>query len=1572
MALLSTVVLWSCDSVKVTIPDVAEVVVTPDAATLLPGESMQLTARVLDAGGNTLAGREVRWTTSDVGVATVSELGRVAAVARGTASIRASVEGQTGSASVRVVTGPAIALDPGAVSFTAVEGEPPPPAQTVVITNGGAGTLNGLTTAAAYAAGAEGWLDASLSTTTAPAQLRLSAAVEGLVPGTYRATITVASPAADNSPVTLPVTLAVSEQPPSIGLAPASVGFGAIEGESDPNPRQVEITNQGGGSLVGLTREIVYGSGPQGWLEATLSASEAPTTLTLQARTGSLTEGTYSASVRVRAPAAANSPQDVDVSFTVGRPPPTDVALVKTGPSTADAATEIDYLIEVTNVGPALAVGVVVIDTLPEGVRLVETTGNGTAEGRVVTWPPIESIAVGEAVTRRVRVRVPSTGELLNVAASTATTEDPVSENNDGSSAQHRVLTSIRELADLVVQKTGPGSVDAAAPLAYTITVRNDGPSDAIDVVVSDTFPGDLVFDSATAGVTPSGGVLTWPAIGTLEAGESATFTVYATAPANAPPSGDVTNVAAAASDTDDPDPANNRASQTTTVVELTDLGVTKSASANTVTAGTPLTYTLTATNDGPSDASGVTVSDVLPTELIHVSDTPSQGSFSPATGSWTVGVLGAGQSATLNVVTNVDPGASGEVVNAVSISGNETDRNPANDAASVSTAVVRSADLSVTKTDSPDPVAAGGTLTYVVQVTNGGPSSATAVRATESLPGGVTVTSTNATQGGYDGGTAVWTVGSLDPGATATLTLAVAVDPSASGPLVNSVTVDGTEPDPDGSDDTANTSTSVAQRTDLAVTVADSPDPVAPGGTLDYRIQVVNGGPSDASGVSVSVSLSGDVTYASDAATQGSYASDTGSWSVGSLASGASATLDLSVTVDAGAAGPILVSATVSGSETDPEGSNDSAAGSTTVLPPAAPSGLSASAPSSSQIDLAWTDNSSNESRFEVERSANGGATWSPVTSSPANSTAYTDGSVNDGTEYTYRVRACNAASCSGFSPTASAATPLSAPSGLSATPVSGSRIDLSWSDNSAAESGYEIERRVGGGSFAPLTTTSANATTFSDLTATDGLTYDYRARAVNAAGQSAYSNTASATAPLGAPSGLAATPVSSSQVDLSWTDNSASETGFEIERRPSGGSFSLLTPTAANSTAYSDGTVSDGTAYQYRVRAVNAGSNSSYSNTSSATTPLDAPSGLTATAISFDQIDLSWADNSASETGYQIERRVSGGSFSLLSTTAANATSHSDLTVDDQTTYDYRVRAANGTGESAYSNTASAATPLGPPAPPSGLSASTVSSSQVDLSWTDASDSETGFEIERRPSGGSYSLLTTTAADATSYSDASVADGTAYQYRVRAINGAGPSGYSNTSSATTPLDAPSGLTATAISFGQIDLSWTDNSATETGYQVERRVSGGSFALITTTGAGATSYSDLAVDDQTSYEYRVRAVNGTGVSGYSNTASATTPLGPPAPPSGLSATPVSSSQVDLSWTDASDSETGFEIQRRLSGGSFALLTTTAADATSFSDVTVAAASVYEYRVRAVNDAGSSGYSNVAQATTPP
>jgi hypothetical protein len=184
--------------------------------------------------------------------------------------------------------------------------------------------------------------------------------------------------------------------------------------------------------------------------------------------------------------------------------------------------------------------------------------------------------------------------------------------------------------------------------------------------------------------------------------------------------------------------------------------------------------------------------------------------------------------------------------------------------------------------------------------------------------------------------------------------------------------------------------------------------------------------------------------------------------------------------------------------------------------------------------------------------------------------------------------------------------------------------------------------------------------------------------------------------------------------------------------------------------------------------------------------------------------------------------------------------------------------------------------------PTAPSGLAATAVSSSQINLSWTDNSNNETGFRIERKTgSGGTYSQIATVGAGVTSYNNTGLSAGTTYFYRVRAYNTAGNSSFSNEASATTSGTvpaAPTGLTASAISSSQINLTWTDNANNEVDYRVQRQIGSGSFDPIATLGANSTSYSDTGVDPATTYTYRVRAWNAAGFSAWSNEASATTP----------------------------------------------------------------------------------------------
>jgi len=207
--------------------------------------------------------------------------------------------------------------------------------------------------------------------------------------------------------------------------------------------------------------------------------------------------------------------------------------------------------------------------------------------------------------------------------------------------------------------------------------------------------------------------------------------------------------------------------------------------------------------------------------------------------------------------------------------------------------------------------------------------------------------------------------------------------------------------------------------------------------------------------------------------------------------------------------------------------------------------------------------------------------------------------------------------------------------------------------------------------------------------------------------------------------------------------------------------------------------------------VKATNQTGSSSYSNVSSATTLSvpNAPSGLTATAISTTQINLAWADNSTNETNFIVERSLTSSFSSITSfTLPANQTALSDTGLGAGTYY-YRVKATNENGSSAYSNTATAS--VSPLAAPTNLSATSTGNKRrpaISLNWTDNANNETSFVIERSTDNTTFTQAATVGANTTSYRDPAVTTSKRYYYRIKAINALGDSGCSNTASAVTP----------------------------------------------------------------------------------------------------------------------------------------------------------------------------------------
>jgi fibronectin type 3 domain-containing protein len=333
--------------------------------------------------------------------------------------------------------------------------------------------------------------------------------------------------------------------------------------------------------------------------------------------------------------------------------------------------------------------------------------------------------------------------------------------------------------------------------------------------------------------------------------------------------------------------------------------------------------------------------------------------------------------------------------------------------------------------------------------------------------------------------------------------------------------------------------------------------------------------------------------------------------------------------------------------------------------------------------------------------------------------------------------------------------------------------------------------------GAYLVVGTAPANATTYTDRTATGG-TYSYRVVAFNAAGTSAESNALTiAQGPL-APTGLTATP-NSNQVALRWVDNANNETSYRVLRNGT-----LIATLTANSTGYTNMSLLPGTTYTYTVQAVNsAGVSSSapVSVTTLAASTITAPASLKAVVTSTTQINLAWTDLSTNERSFAVWRSVNGGAAAQVGTVsrsisqsgAAGVTvNYVDLGVSAGNTYTYYVTATSSTGQiSSRSNSVSITTAA--PVAPSGLTATAVNngaSDTVTLNWADNSNNETGFTIQRATDTAFTSGLNTVTvgANTTTTAQAGLSRARTYYFRVRATNAIGNSGWSNVRSVNTP----------------------------------------------------------------------------------------------------------------------------------------------------------------------------------------
>jgi uncharacterized repeat protein (TIGR01451 family) len=498
----------------------------------------------------------------------------------------------------------------------------------------------------------------------------------------------------------------------------------------------------------------------------------------------------------------------------------TDLSITKTdGRTTAVPGQRLTYTITVTNGGPSPVVGATVIDLQPPGFGGVTwfctTTPGGSCAlasgtGNVDTTVDLPNGGVATIIVTGV-VSPDAEGIFTNSASVQPPpgATDPDTSNN--TTADPTLLTP---LADLSIGKTGTTSATPGSTVTYTLVVTSTGPSTATDVTVTDPTPPGLAFvgnagDCATA----------FPcSLGSLEPGASriivSTYTALAGSMA--------VNTAMVASSTVDPDIDNNSSTAMTELVTVADLALTKTGPATAPVGGTA-TYTLTVRNNGP-DASIATLSDSLPAGVELVSVTPTQGTCTGTTGiTCTLGNISAHATATVTVTVRILGTAPDSLVNSASVASSTLDSNPANNVASATTAVDRRADLSLSKTVSPEKIEVGQGLTYVVTVTNSGPGPATNVTLTDALPAAVTPGSVTASQGScaLAAGTVTCALGNLAVNAAATVT--ITATRAATEAFSNTATVTATEPDPNQSNNTATATTTNTTPEDCTNCVDDN-----------------------------------------------------------------------------------------------------------------------------------------------------------------------------------------------------------------------------------------------------------------------------------------------------------------------------------------------------------------------------------------------------------------------------------------------------------------------------------------------------------------------------------------------------------------------------------------------------------------------------------------------------------------------------------------------------------------------------------------------------------------------------
>ncbi|MFS6529621.1 DUF11 domain-containing protein [Microbacterium aurugineum] len=550
--------------------------------------------------------------------------------------------------------------------------------------------------------------------------------------------------------------------------------------------------------------------------------------------------GTVTNTAAVAAPAddrdTTNNASSVDVEVVQSA----DLSIQKTAPATGEPGSAFTYTLTVTNDGPSVARGASVTDTLPAGFldATVDDPGCSIVGGTVGC--ELGDIAPGGSVVVEVTGTwsTTATGVVSNTATTTSATPDPNTDNNTSTAD-----VTLAPNADVsVVKTTSTPTVPLEGTATFEVTVTNDGPSAAAGVVLDELMPAGFTL----TGATPSVG--TWSmedaqwTVGTLLPGESATITVTATATME----GALVNTAVASSRTPDPDTSNNTGTATVTVTPSADLAIEKTISADPAPLNGAVTYTLVVTNNGPSPASAVVVSDALPVELLNPSTTTPNCAITGSQLECTQPTLPVDATFTVTVTGTVDPSTAGTALsNTATVTSDTPDPDTDDNTSTVTVPVSGTPQVELVKsagaptdTNGDDRIGAGDTVAYTFTIRNTGDVTLTSAVITDPLLGGAVACAAFSAP--------------LVPGASVTcapVAYTLTQADADAGTVNNTASVTAQSAQGPATDDAeanvtiaATNSISLAKTPSTVVDV-DNDSAVGAGDTVDYTFRVTNNG---------------------------------------------------------------------------------------------------------------------------------------------------------------------------------------------------------------------------------------------------------------------------------------------------------------------------------------------------------------------------------------------------------------------------------------------------------------------------------------------------------------------------------------------------------------------------------------------------------------------------------------------------------------------------------------------------------------------------------------------------------